>query len=77
MIFLYNLGYICYQILHIDELRAITAYQSQLIILILLLSFLKLLAMLSQDLNEMLHDLNDKFLNTFFRGFQKHQPKVM
>ena len=33
--------------------------------------------MLIQELKEILQDLNDKFLNTFFWSFRKHQPKVM
>ena len=31
--------------------------------------------MLIQVLKEILQDLNDKFLNAYYRSFQKHQPK--
>ena len=33
--------------------------------------------MLIQEQKEILQDLNDKFLNTFFLSFQKHQLKVI
>ena len=61
--------------MHIDELHEIfillyffqqlIAYQYQLIVLILFLSFLKLLVMLIQWLEEIVQDLTDNFLNTF------------
>ena len=41
-------------------------YQYQLIILFLLMSSLKLPVMLIQELKDILQDLLDKFLNTFF-----------